>query len=529
MRYGRLGQLHQVHALWSQAEACYRNAVLLDGGAQVRWRYLLAVTLQMQGRPQDAASELSEVVARFPDEPAAVLRLAQLELDRGNADPASALFARALELDPANATARVGLGRALLDLGRPADALPHLLRAIEMQPAATRVHHLIARAYRAQGDRDAVARHLALAGDRDVVSRDALLDEMQSLAAGSGSHLRRGDAAMLAGNPAEAVESYARAVELSPEDASARHSLAAALVKSGRQQEGRKEYEESLRLDPQGVDVMLSLAALDLRDGDAPSAVRRLRRAVEIAPDLGEARVRLAVALTASGASEEALEQLDDALRRDPANVAAAAEKASVLSALGRHDEAIELLARVVATDPRLSSLERRLADLLAAQGRYSVAQAHYQAVVANQPGDVDTRLRLATASTLAGRYEAAIETLEAGLEVGARRPEIVHALATLLATCPDDRLRDGARSLALAREALADQATVERAETVALALAQVGDFEQAVEWQSRILAQLGEQEGSPLGVRLRSNLDRYRRRERGLAPWQSSPPPAGR
>jgi tetratricopeptide (TPR) repeat protein len=193
---------------------------------------------------------------------------------------------------------------------------------------------------------------------------------------------------------------------------------------------------------------------------------------------------------------------------------------------MGRHGEAVALLERLVADDPQLSSLERQLADTLAAGTRYAEAEERYREILSKEPRDIDARLRLATAATLAGRYEAAVEALEEGLSVGVRRPELQHALATLLATAPDDRVRDGARAVSLAREALADRATLERAETVGLALAAAGDFEQAAQWQRKILARLGEAQSSALGLRLRSNLDRYLRGERGLAPWHSGSQP---
>jgi tetratricopeptide (TPR) repeat protein len=518
--YGRLGVLHHAHGLWAPAEACYRNAVLLDRD-QIRWAYFLGVVLQLQGRSDEAASVLTGVVERFPGEPNPILRLAELELGRGHAEAARALFDRGLVLDPQNAAAHVGLGRAMLDAGDPRGALAHLLLGLEIQPAATRIHHVVARCYRALGDLDAVPPHLALAGDREVTSRDPLLEEVQSVAVGTASDLRRGDAATLAGDHAAAAKAYARAVELSPRDASARHSLAASLVRSGRLEEGRREYEEALRLDPANVDVLISLAALDLRAGNADAAVVRLRRAVESAPGLVEARVRLGASLVASGAAAEGLEQLETALRSDPGNADAASEKASALLALGRGEQAIEILEPLVAANPGSPSVERRLADALAAEARYSEAVTRYTALLTRNPRDADARLRLATASTLDGRYTLAVEVLEEGLKLGSGHYQIQHALATLLATCPDDRVRDGGRALALAREALADQATVERAETVGLALAAMGDFERAAQWQRRILAQLGPDASSSLAARLRANLERYARGERGLAPWE--------
>jgi hypothetical protein len=86
-------------------------------------------------------------------------------------------------------------------------------------------------------------------------------------------------------------------------------------------------------------------------------------------------------------------------------------------------------------------------------------------------------------------RWQEGRDCLEEALLHHPDDPRIVHTLARLLATAPVSRVRDGNRSLELARRALAAEGSLEHSETVAMALAEMGRFEEAISWQ-RGLAQ---------------------------------------
>ena len=68
-------------------------------------------------------------------------------------------------------------------------------------------------------------------------------------------------------------------------------------------------------------------------------------------------------------------------------------------------------------------------------------------------------------------------------------QPGFAHALARLLAAAPDDRVRDGRRALALMQTLLQQQKTMALAETMAMTLAESGEYEQAVKWQRDAMA----------------------------------------
>jgi tetratricopeptide (TPR) repeat protein len=86
--------------------------------------------------------------------------------------------------------------------------------------------------------------------------------------------------------------------------------------------------------------------------------------------------------------------------------------------------------------------------------------------------------------------YPGAMRELEKGLTMAPNKTELLNALAWLLATCPDQSLRNGNKALEFARKA-SEQATPNNPnimETLAAAYAESGDFQQAQKWATEAL-----------------------------------------
>jgi tetratricopeptide (TPR) repeat protein len=81
----------------------------------------------------------------------AAYELAEMHRKAGELEPAHRLFEQAVKSYPGFEQARIGLGRTLLSLGRPADALPHLQAAIKEDPENEVAYYQVAQAYRALG------------------------------------------------------------------------------------------------------------------------------------------------------------------------------------------------------------------------------------------------------------------------------------------------------------------------------------------------------------------------------------------
>jgi len=117
-------------------------------------------------------------------------------------------------------------------------------------------------------------------------------------------------------------------------------------------------------------------------------------------------------------------------------------------------------------------------------------------------------------------QYRNALEGLEDAHTRMPAKGRIAHALARLLASCPDVDLRDGQRALDLALRVYDARKTVTHAETVALALAESGRCDEALTWQRGAFEAARKAGAVELVEKFRIGLERYE--------TQPCRPPAG-
>jgi tetratricopeptide (TPR) repeat protein len=196
----------------------------------------------------------------------------------------------------------------------------------------------------------------------------------------------------------------------------------------------------------------------------------------------------------------------------DRAEAQAQYEQGLANARAGRNDAAIALFENAVRLDPANVAAQFQLGNSLAIAGRYAAAVATYTEAVRLDPHDPRSRLALATALKLDGRCLEARDALRDGLRAVARDLGLIHALARLLVTCDDAEVRDGQRAIELARVAYAGASTLEVGETLAMAHAASGAFEEAVRLQAELMAKAEQAGDATWAARLRSNLERYQR-----------------
>jgi hypothetical protein len=182
-----------------------------------------------------------------------------------------------------------------------------------------------------------------------------------------------------------------------------------------------------------------------------------------------------------------------------------------------------------VEADPGSVEAHMSLADALRRSGRERESLPHYADVIARSPAVSQAAFGYAMALVRLDRYREARERLDAAAKTYADQPGFAHALARLLAAAPDDAVRDGARAVTIAQGLLQNQRTLELMQTMAMALAEVGRFEEAAQWQRDAIAAAAQSNrrdpDGTLAGRLAENLSRYERRLPCRVPWPENDP----
>jgi len=239
-------------------------------------------------------------------------------------------------------------------------------------------------------------------------------------------------------------------------------------------------------------------------------AAAEFRRALAARPESVEAHIDLAAALVQLGDPHAAEAELREALRLDPSNATAHFDLGTLLAAAGPSAEARQHLAAAARALPRDAGAHRAFAHLLRESGELDAALGEYATAVELGPADDVARLEEAETLVRLARYGRARQRLEDGVRSLPESGLLIHALARLLAACPDRTLRDGARARDLATAVWRARPTPEHAETVALAEAESGRCDEAARWQRTAL------EGASLSAaqkeEMRAQLARYQR-----------------
>jgi predicted Zn-dependent protease len=176
-------------------------------------------------------------------------------------------LARAHQLDPGQPSIEYVLGQALLNAGRPGEAVPHLRRGADAGIPLPAGGFDLAVALHAVGD---------LAQAERAIRRVQLSDRDDPEL-----WLRAGRLASQVKAPDAAERFFRKAVEMRPEQQSARLQLGLNLLVLGRCGEAARELAEAVRLEPRDADALAHLAYCELELGRDDDARRHVRAALD--------------------------------------------------------------------------------------------------------------------------------------------------------------------------------------------------------------------------------------------------------
>lgn len=233
--------------------------------------------------------------------------------------------------------------------------------------------------------------------------------------------------------------------------------------------------------------------------------------ALRIGVESSIAHVNVAETLREMGRDREASQHYERASQLDPTDAKAFNGVGITALRIGEPDRALRYLKRAIELEPTNAKYHFNIAELYAGYRMLNEAEDHYRTAIQSAPCFTAAIGRLAAIQEAKGQFVAAKATLEKGLTCLNNTAGLLADMAWLMATCPDDSVRNGQLAISLAGE-LCEQTGYRdpmALSTLAVAYAESQLFDRAIATQDeaiRIAAQ-GEFAGELAEMRRRNAL----------------------
>ncbi len=245
---------------------------------------------------------------------------------------------------------------------------------------------------------------------------------------------------------------FERAIEVTERNYVAHLNLGFTLSRLGRSEEALAQYRLAEEIRPEHPQVNFNLGVLHKDNGNDEEAIRRFEAALRAQPALGKAHEALGILYARRPDPASALQHFERAAELLPDDARAHSNLALIQQSLGDVDAAAREYREAIRLDPSMTGERMRLAECLQGTGDHAGAVLQYREVLAVSPS-------MAPAANL---------------------------LAWILATSHDDSVRDGVEALRIAQSLARIGERPGFLNTLAAALAETGNFDEAVTRQRR-------------------------------------------
>lgn len=302
---------------------------------------------------------------------------------------------------------------------------------------------------------------------------------------------RRGSSHLVAGEFDEAIPYFDEAIRIDPKNAHAYFGRGYAWYKKKEYDSAIADFNNALEIDPRMAYAYNGRAAVWCDRQDYDKAIANYNEAIRIEPNDAIAYGNRAQVWCCLQDFDRAIADCNLAVRHGPKDAAVFAHRGYVWYRLKDYDKAIADLDEAIQIDPRMAYTYTVRAAIWREKQDFDKAIANYSEALRIDPMDVDSFGNRAFAYAKQKKFAEAMADCEEALSLNAR--DWVHGTyAWYLATCPDERFRNGAEAVKHAEKGIelaGPNITWHYYGTLAAACAESSDFERAISEQQKALA----------------------------------------
>jgi tetratricopeptide (TPR) repeat protein len=328
----------------------------------------LSIVLRQQGRYDEAAKTLEDVLEEAPGHIQARTNLARIYAETGRLEEAETLYRALVRDDSQQLEHYEDLALAVANQDDAEGALEVYEAGLAIDPEW--VTGLAGKGF---------ALHKLGRSEESLQTLDAALAKDPRHA---DAHYYRGAVLESLGRTPEAIGELERALSLDPSQVPAAIQLGIIRERQGEIQAALTTLEVAERYAEDDPQLHATLGSILLRVGRVPEALARLEAAVERMPDDVGLRGNYGLALLMSGDLPRAAENFEAVTKLDPQAADAFGQLGGIYMQMGRPDDAERVLTRAVEMQPDHAQLQFSLGGLYHRTGRLDQAKAQYEKAI---------------------------------------------------------------------------------------------------------------------------------------------------